>query len=885
MPDAGGQGRRYAFVFVCQSGELEIKALLLAASLRRFLRCAHELIAAIPEPEGVFGAVRPLTRRLLAALGVRTVPIVNEIDPAYRIGNKISCLRVSTSASKLVFLDSDILCMREFRDESRFAIAFNAKPADVATFGSSVEAWQPIYALFDLPVPDRRVRSTVAGEYMPPYFNAGFIAVTTATRFGDVWLECCRRIHAASLPFRQRLLDQVGLAVALRKSALAFDCLDDRYNHPAHLVPLDPRRRPFFCHYHWPAVIRREPSMLELMRSLLEEWPDIRRAMEGEPEWETVLRRVSGPRPRWRDRWRPRPIATPDLLITGMPRSGTSYLCNLLHRFEDCVALNEPAEIFGPLVEQATPWGVATFLRDVRRDILEGRPIANKLRAGRVVEDTLEVAQRSEYAPSVGRADFVLAVKNTLAFLNRLDSLRRVLPEARVVACVRDPFETIASWKRSFGHLNTADVETIPVGHLNDPWLGPRQRSALQAVASMPTAAERRAAYWRYLAELIRDHADRLVIVRYQDLVREPMAVLGRVLEGWRPGRLREPILPSPGRGRLDLLDEDDRQAIRAICSDVAIALGVYPEDETLSGKGSDPAPEQRSREAGPVLAGARYFRSPRHPEPRDVSDLFARSLAESSRRSGEFLTVERYCMFVGYPRSGHSLVGSLLDAHPDVAIAHELDALGYFEAGFSVPQIYWLILDKDRAFTESGREWMGYRYVVSNQWQGRVRKLRVIGDKKGGSSTLRCQEKPDLLPMFRRAVGVPLKLIHVVRNPYDNISTIFRRQQQPTLAASIDWYFSMCDTVSRVMEDAEDGSLTTLRLEALVSDAKAVLADLCAFLGVEGSAEYLNDCADLVWASPQRTREDAGWTAEEIARVRERMKRFPYLDGYGFEG
>lgn len=159
-----------------------------------------------------------------------------------------------------------------------------------------------------------------------------------------------------------------------------------------------------------------------------------------------------------------------------------------------------------------------------------------------------------------------------------------------------------------------------------------------------------------------------------------------------------------------------------------------------------------------------------------------------------------------------------------------------------------------------------------------------MIGDKRGGGSTLRLQEKPHLLPMLRQALSVPVKLIHVVRNPYDNISTIFRRKQQPTLAASIDWYFSMCDTVSRFMKSTEEGSLKTLRLETLVVDSKAVLHDLCRFLDVEGSAEYLKDCADLVWKSPQRTRQYAGWTSEEIAQVRERMRQFPYLDGYEFE-
>jgi len=50
---------------------------------------------------------------------------------------------------------------------------------------------------------------------------------------------------------------------------------------------------------------------------------------------------------------------------------------------------------------------------------------------------------------------------------------------------------------------------------------------------------------------------------------------------------------------------------------------------------------------------------------------------------------LEGYCMFIGYSRSGHTLVGSLLDAHPEMVIAHELDALKYIMAGFGRRTIF----------------------------------------------------------------------------------------------------------------------------------------------------------------------------------------------------
>jgi hypothetical protein len=44
---------------------------------------------------------------------------------------------------------------------------------------------------------------------------------------------------------------------------------------------------------------------------------------------------------------------------------------------------------------------------------------------------------------------------------------------------------------------------------------------------------------------------------------------------------------------------------------------------------------------------------------------------AESAEEHADpFADVHAFCLFVGYSRSGHSLVGALLDAHPGITIA-----------------------------------------------------------------------------------------------------------------------------------------------------------------------------------------------------------------------
>jgi hypothetical protein len=260
-------------------------------------------------------------------------------------------------------------------------------------------------------------------------------------------------------------------------------------------------------------------------------------------------------------------------------------------------------------------------------------------------------------------------------------------------------------------------------------------------------------------------------------------------------------------------------------------------------------------------------------------------SLYAGLKNAGLFDHVLTYCLFLGCPRSGHSLVGSLLDAHPNMVVADELDALRYVYAGFSRRQIYSLLLEQSRAFAQAGCIKDKYSYQVPNQWQGRFQTISVIGDKKGEGSTLKLRQWPGLLGRLRETIDIPIKFIHVVRNPYDNIARMFLRRREPSrnLPERIDYYFSLCETVAGLKQHISRDDFFEIRHESFVSRPQEHLLELCHFLGVEASPEYLHDCASIVFPSPRRSRIDAPWTDELIEAVRERIERFAFLEGYTY--
>jgi hypothetical protein len=91
--------------FVCQSGALEPKAILLAASLRLHFPQNVELIAAHPT---LAGPLQTETLKALAALNVGKIPVRNPQRPDYPIGHKFAALMLLDGPDCGIFIDSDV---------------------------------------------------------------------------------------------------------------------------------------------------------------------------------------------------------------------------------------------------------------------------------------------------------------------------------------------------------------------------------------------------------------------------------------------------------------------------------------------------------------------------------------------------------------------------------------------------------------------------------------------------------------------------------------------------------------------------------------------------------------------------------------------------------
>jgi len=269
--------------------------------------------------------------------------------------------------------------------------------------------------------------------------------------------------------------------------------------------------------------------------------------------------------------------------------------------------------------------------------------------------------------------------------------------------------------------------------------------------------------------------------------------------------------------------------------------------------------------------------------------------------------TIEHYLLFTGYPRAGSSILGYLLDAHPDMAVSHEAEVLERSLRG-------WIYSAKRGHIIRSiltTKERFSPKVEVKDQWLRQYRCLRVIGDKRVSIPTEILYEHPSFLESLHSTMGLPLRVLFTCRNPYDMVAARNLRHLQkakltprlrylldyepvdnekfglglsPGRMHPLDWLLQHTDKLTKVLSMFSEDEVFFVRHEDLIASPKDKLRDICTFLGVECTEDYLDSCAAVVYTSPHKTRFKVRWTTEEIERVAAAIEKYPWFEGYTFD-
>lgn len=336
--------------------------------------------------------------------------------------------------------------------------------------------------------------------------------------------------------------------------------------------------------------------------------------------------------------------------------------------------------------------------------------------------------------------------------------------------------------------------------------------------------------------------------------------------------------------------------------------LGKTLADITTPARGETQA-SARATHALPVFEGRRSCRHSRWSAER----LRAASRTYLERHS-DFTSVQRFVQFAGFPRSGHSIVGSILDAHPEAMIAHELDAMGLVDLGLERDEVFALACSNSQEFEKNGRFWNGFSYAVPGGMGGRAEPLRVLGDKKGDWAVRHTLENPGLVKRLDSLLaGVEQSWIFVIRNPFDNIATLslrkgreydrlriassgerdFRQalseQKGQSVTASVlpemvEDYARLCAGIAALKSQIPPNSWFELRHEDFVTAPRDRIAALCRFTGLETKEEFNEAAASIVSSRPNPSRHEVSWGPGLQARVEGLIAQYDFLAGYAFD-
>lgn len=258
-----------------------------------------------------------------------------------------------------------------------------------------------------------------------------------------------------------------------------------------------------------------------------------------------------------------------------------------------------------------------------------------------------------------------------------------------------------------------------------------------------------------------------------------------------------------------------------------------------------------------------------------------------------EFSKLECFCLFVGHPRNGSSILGGMLDAHKNIVISHELNVLSGIKKR-QKNKLLRSIINQSKLDAERERIQAGYKCSVGGDWQGKFEDLHVIGDKKADWTTLLLIEDPQRLNNLQKLVGVPIKFIHTIRNPFDNIATIIRRKEKNktyTLSSGnerymqngvIGYYFDVIlKGIKEIRSKTDESNWIEIHNEDLIINPRDTMCKIIEFLGQETYEEHLKLCADAVFDKPHQTRNSIEWKKKEIELVNEKINHYPFLKRY----
>ena len=263
-------------------------------------------------------------------------------------------------------------------------------------------------------------------------------------------------------------------------------------------------------------------------------------------------------------------MTSDNIMLTGLPRSGTTLVCHLLNKLPNTIALAEPMAVgeFARLPTRAAILDVIEQFAEEQRTSLCREGLAVTRHVDGAVDDNLFARQKAAdglrpFHATHGAIRFdkpltsglQLIIKHPAAFTALLPELAGRFP---CYAVIRNPLSALASWNSTKMPVNDGRA---PAAEQHDPRLK-------RALSTLENRFERQLFLLNWYFGQYRQHLPPNRIFRYEDIIASGGAVLAAIAPS--AGSLKEAL---ESQNRSDAYDWDE---ISPLVEQLLASEGAY---------------------------------------------------------------------------------------------------------------------------------------------------------------------------------------------------------------------------------------------------------------------------------------------------------------------
>lgn len=237
---------------------------------------------------------------------------------------------------------------------------------------------------------------------------------------------------------------------------------------------------------------------------------------------------------------------------------------------------------------------------------------------------------------------------------------------------------------------------------------------------------------------------------------------------------------------------------------------------------------------------------------------------------------INNFLLFIGYPRSGHTIVANIVNTHKNILVSDEVGIMKHniIQKNKIIKSIIKRSKEVDIRYTSV------YKNVDYQKEEIKKEKIILIGDKHANKNTIFINKNFNKLISLQNIFDV--KLLHIIRNPYDMITTNFLRRGKKwdnNLYNIIDHFDILFSTVQKIKKYY---NVIDIYLEDLIYYP---INNICyLFEELKFPIEdniFLNRLTGKLIEKPNESRHLIEWKEDQVKLVENMFNKYEFLNIY----